>query len=196
MDQVAGAKIFWIPVSDKFKVQMRCEAALKASSAADTQGSRNRGRRGGGGGTAVKHFLTQEREKKPSNIKATPVSICTNFSYLHWRLFFSSKLFQLRVFAGGGGLRTVPGVEIPVNYNRAGTSTERRSPGWTQNSMNRVKKSLESRKVCATLHSSLSLDRSLSFVSRFRAQCLTFSYNPSSWRGALVRACCAVRALS
>lgn len=65
MDQVAGAKIFWIPVSDKFKVQMRCEAALKASSAADTQGSRNRGRRGGGGGgTAVKHFLTQEREKK------------------------------------------------------------------------------------------------------------------------------------
>lgn len=116
MDQVAGAKIFWIPVSDKFKVQMRCEAALKASSAADTQGSRNRGRRGGGGGgTAVKHFLTQEREKKPSNIKATPVSICTNFSYLHWRLFFSSKLFQLRVFAGGGGLRTVPGVEIPVN---------------------------------------------------------------------------------
>lgn len=63
MDQVAGAKIFWIPVSDKFKVQMRCEAALKASSAADTQGSRNGGRRGGGG-TAVKHFLTQEREKK------------------------------------------------------------------------------------------------------------------------------------
>lgn len=69
MDQVAGAKIFWIPVSDKFKVQMRCEAALKASSAADTQGSRNRGRRGGGGGTAVKHFLTQEREKNPATLK-------------------------------------------------------------------------------------------------------------------------------
>lgn len=69
MDQVAGAKIFWIPVSDKFKVQMRCEAALKASSAADTQGSRNRGRRGEGGGTAVKHFLTQERKKKPATLK-------------------------------------------------------------------------------------------------------------------------------
>ncbi len=36
-------KIFWIPVSDKFKVQMRCEAALWASSAADTQGNRERG---------------------------------------------------------------------------------------------------------------------------------------------------------
>lgn len=43
MDQVAGQKdIFWIPLSDKFKGQMRCEAALQASSAADTQKRREK----------------------------------------------------------------------------------------------------------------------------------------------------------
>lgn len=59
MDQVAGRNIFWIPVSDKFKVQMRCGAAREASSAADTQSTTRR--------PAKQKYISQKEKQKKKN---------------------------------------------------------------------------------------------------------------------------------
>lgn len=101
MDQVAGQKdIFWIPLSDKFKVQMRCEAALQASSAADAKKRR------------------EKEEKELFNMTSVDLRK-QQFPYLrcvclHVELFLSLSLFLFCFFVRG---KLKSGVGLPNTQN-------------------------------------------------------------------------------